>query len=226
MNGFSPKKHAVRTLSHFVIIGPGNLQNNLLARFVEKHLETPCTVSMWTDLLVAKPSPAEEILALIDMGTTPTETLQNQLLAAHDRIAAIALLNAEPDLHSEWVVRWPKVKGLFYRDTSEQQLIKGLQALRNNEYWLPRKILTESLERTRSMQIKPLEDCCTLTKREREILLALGSGACNTEIARQLNLSPHTIKTHIYNLFKKIEVSNRVQAVSWAVSHLQPPAHA
>jgi len=41
-----------------------------------------------------------------------------------------------------------------------------------------------------------------------------------TDIARSLSLSPHTIKTHIYNIFKKINASNRLQAVNWAQENL------
>ncbi|MEA7595362.1 LuxR C-terminal-related transcriptional regulator, partial [Salmonella enterica subsp. enterica serovar Virginia] len=41
-------------------------------------------------------------------------------------------------------------------------------------------------------------------------------GASNNEIARSLFISENTVKTHLYNLFKKIAVKNRTQAVSWA----------
>lgn len=226
MDGFSPKKHAAPVLNHFVILAPPSSQNRLLAGFIEKQLDVRCTVCAWADCLPIKTANTQQILILIDMGAIPAEGVQQQLLRFHNIVASIALLNADPALHDDWVARWPKVRGVFYRDTDEQQLIKGLRALRDNEYWLPRKILTESLERSRSRHAPTLDECCTLTRREKEILLAMGSGACNTEIARQLNLSPHTIKTHIYNLFKKIEVSNRVQAVSWARTHLDTAIHA
>lgn len=60
-----------------------------------------------------------------------------------------------------------------------------------------------------------------LTKREVQILQLTATGATNTEIAEQLNVSMHTVKTHIYNLFKKIGVANRMQAVNWAQDHLE-----
>lgn len=60
-----------------------------------------------------------------------------------------------------------------------------------------------------------------LTHREKEILNKLRAGASNTEIAKLLFISENTVKTHLYNLFKKISVKNRTQAVSWANDHLR-----
>ena len=60
-----------------------------------------------------------------------------------------------------------------------------------------------------------------LTHREREILKKLMLGASNVEIANLLFISENTVKTHIYNLFRKISVKNRTQAVFWANQNLQ-----
>lgn len=59
-----------------------------------------------------------------------------------------------------------------------------------------------------------------LTPREIEILTMVASGAKNEEIANELYISPNTVKTHIYNIFKKINVPNRLQAALWAVKNL------
>ncbi|MEH2554377.1 VCBS repeat-containing protein [Bradyrhizobium algeriense] len=48
-----------------------------------------------------------------------------------------------------------------------------------------------------------------LTHREREIIRLVAEGLSNKEIARQLNLSPGTVKVHLYNIFHKLEISNR-----------------
>ena len=60
-----------------------------------------------------------------------------------------------------------------------------------------------------------------LTPREVEILDVLASGAKNEEIANRLFISPHTVKTHLYNIYKKIHVGDRLQAVLWAAKHLK-----
>ena len=53
-----------------------------------------------------------------------------------------------------------------------------------------------------------------LTRRELEVLSALAAGQTNKEIAMTLGLSPNTVKFHIKNLFQKLGVHNRSQAVA------------
>ncbi|WP_091511025.1 response regulator transcription factor [Microbulbifer yueqingensis] len=60
-----------------------------------------------------------------------------------------------------------------------------------------------------------------LTRREQEILSQLTSGESNSVIATRLHLSEHTVKNHIYNIFRKIGVKNRLQASNWAKLHLE-----
>jgi DNA-binding NarL/FixJ family response regulator len=55
-----------------------------------------------------------------------------------------------------------------------------------------------------------------LTEREREVLDLIGSGATNREIAKQLYLSPHTVKEHTSSLYRKLSARNRAEAVQKA----------
>ena len=52
-----------------------------------------------------------------------------------------------------------------------------------------------------------------LTGQEMKVLALLAAGQSNKEIARTLGLSPNTVKTHIANLFAKLEVRRRTQAI-------------
>ncbi|MFB7373705.1 response regulator [Streptomyces sp. NPDC056222] len=64
-----------------------------------------------------------------------------------------------------------------------------------------------------------------LTERETEVLRLVADGLSNQEIARRLGISTATVKTHINNLFAKIGVRDRVQAVRYAYQHglVAPP---
>jgi DNA-binding CsgD family transcriptional regulator len=52
-----------------------------------------------------------------------------------------------------------------------------------------------------------------ITRREHEVLGLLASGRSNKEIARQLNLSPNTVKTHVARLYEKLEAVRRTDAI-------------
>jgi RNA polymerase sigma factor (sigma-70 family) len=52
-----------------------------------------------------------------------------------------------------------------------------------------------------------------LTKREKEILILIGKGLSNKEIAEKYNLREGTVKNHIFNIYGKLQVKNRVQAI-------------
>lgn len=55
-----------------------------------------------------------------------------------------------------------------------------------------------------------------VTEREYEVLTLLAAGCANKEIARRLDLSPNTVKTHLARLYEKLEVERRTQAVQKA----------
>ena len=58
-----------------------------------------------------------------------------------------------------------------------------------------------------------------LTKRETEILVLIAKGLLNKEIADKLNITERTVKNHISNIFKKINVYDRTQAAVYAIKH-------
>jgi len=58
-----------------------------------------------------------------------------------------------------------------------------------------------------------------LTPREIQVLRHLAEGASNPEISEALNISPHTVKSHVIHIFNKINVNDRTQAAVWAVQN-------
>ena len=59
----------------------------------------------------------------------------------------------------------------------------------------------------------------TLTEREKEVLSLIGAGLTNKDIAKKLFLSEKTVKNHINNIFKKIEVTDRTNAALYAINN-------
>ncbi len=64
-----------------------------------------------------------------------------------------------------------------------------------------------------------------LTPRERELLTALAKGHSNDQIARELGLSINTVKFHLRNLYDKLAIKNRAQAVAFYFSSRRPPGY-
>jgi ATP/maltotriose-dependent transcriptional regulator MalT len=58
-----------------------------------------------------------------------------------------------------------------------------------------------------------------LTEREREVLALVAGGASNRQIASRLDISEHTVARHVSNIFDKLGVSSRTQAVAYAHAH-------
>lgn len=203
-----------------VLIGNDNLQNKLLAGLIDEHADCVCVVRP-IDALDHQPW-AASALALLDVGGAvgPVVGAHLQSIFASASCKKIAVVNADDELPFDQIVSWPGVRGVFYRDSSRQDLIKGVRALLDGEYWLPRKVLWAHLERTRAVPRSVAPEAAALTKKEMATLKLLITGSSTDNIARRLSVSPHTVKTHIYNVFRKIRVNNRVQAVHWALNNI------
>jgi LuxR family maltose regulon positive regulatory protein len=64
----------------------------------------------------------------------------------------------------------------------------------------------------------PLVAISSLSSRERSILEQIGQGKSNKEIAKDLSIAPETVKSHVKNIFAKLAVKKRAQAVARAQS--------
>ena len=58
-----------------------------------------------------------------------------------------------------------------------------------------------------------------LSKRETEILQAFANGFSYQEISDAMFISPHTVRTHIKNIYNKLEINSKSEAVRWVIQH-------
>jgi DNA-binding NarL/FixJ family response regulator len=67
-----------------------------------------------------------------------------------------------------------------------------------------------------------LKPSCQLTERESEILSLLTEGWSNKQIALKLQITVRTVKFHTNNLYAKIEVASRAEAIAWVLKQYTP----
>lgn len=204
-----------------IIIGNQQLQNSLLCNLLTSAGISRCLTAAVPGV-PAGAAGAETVLFLVDSSTLkPVDALDSiDELPIADQKVQIAFFNLDGSEDIESLAAHPAMNGVFPRDCPQDQLVKGISAILNGEVWLPRKVIERYMAKSRTYKRPSSATAEMLTEREVEVLRVMATGAKNTEIAERLNLSPHTIKTHIYNIFKKINASNRLQAVNWAQQNL------
>ncbi|WP_339828726.1 response regulator transcription factor [uncultured Parvibaculum sp.] len=111
------------------------------------------------------------------------------------------------------------VQGFVPKSMSGKAIVSAISVVMNGGTYRPaRDEQASEPVAGRNRPTAPARDHPDLTAREREILQHLASGMTNKEIARQLGLQEVTIKMHTSRIFDKLNVRNRVQAVSLAIA--------
>lgn len=104
--------------------------------------------------------------------------------------------------------------GFLLKDTPPDQLVRAVHRVAHGEPMLSPSVTTQLISAVtergvgRAPARAKLE---RLTEREREVAVAVATGLSNAEIAAELYMGLATVKTHVGNLFTKLEVTNRVQ---------------
>ena len=106
--------------------------------------------------------------------------------------------------------------GYILKDSGSEELKKAIQSVMEGDSYIQPSLIPSLNSRLVNRDIDK-EKIAALTKREMEILTQIAGGMFNKEIAMNLNISERTVKNHISNIFKKIDVSDRTQAAVFAI---------
>ena len=110
------------------------------------------------------------------------------------------------------------VDGYIMKDAESVELKKAINCIMQGETYIQPSLVPALNNRLVSRDIDK-EKINSLTKRELEVLIEVANGMFNKEIATSLNISERTVKNHISNIFKKIDVSDRTQAAVFAIKN-------
>jgi len=114
--------------------------------------------------------------------------------------------------------------GLVGKDVDLSILLNALRAVAAGEVWADRKAAAQALEQLAAPVRTEPEGQVVLTRREWEVVEAVGRGLRNRDIARSLGISEKTVKTHLNHIFSKLHVESRFALALWAQGGVQPRA--
>ena len=159
----------------------------------------------------------EDILVILDFKNQTDKKYKQYLsvITKYKLKVKEILFNVTNENITKNIMRYPSVVGVFYEKDNVDVISEGVKKIIDGEMWLSRKITNDLMSIYRSKQNGILTSSVSLTTREKEILKLLSLGASNIDIANTLFVSENTVKTHLHNVFKKLNVKNRLQAMIW-----------
>ena len=135
----------------------------------------------------------------------------------------VALLSAHEDPQLIQATLAAGASGFITKSSSSEVMLSALQLIFSGGVYVPPAILAQNFSSQPTSQTEnlsqPVEKESSeyhLTERQLEVLQEMVKGLANKEIARELNMSPSTVKAHIAAILREFDVNNRTQAVTLA----------
>jgi len=126
----------------------------------------------------------------------------------------VVMLTVEEDEETIYRAMREGAQGYILKQDSPERLVKSIQACMDGEILLSNQIYTKVVDRIRKVNPPEREQSIIyskLTDREIEITRLVVQGKSNPEIAHELYISESTVKNHISNILRKLDLKDRVE---------------
>jgi LuxR family transcriptional regulator of csgAB operon len=207
------------------IVGDENLQNELVLHLLQEELGIKCKITHTKAVRkVINGEKQKPALVLWDCSSidvcNPFLGLEIQFFdKSNQHLTVLFNVTRSYGFEAEAIRRG--VRGIFYDDVSTDLFIKGIESiLLKGDLWYSRDSLIECFVNNSLNTSESYHKNVHLTSRENEVLAMLVSGMPNMKIADELCISNFTVKAHIHNIYKKINVKSRLEAALWAAKNL------
>jgi two-component system, NarL family, nitrate/nitrite response regulator NarL len=111
------------------------------------------------------------------------------------------------------------VAGFIVKDATLDDLVGTIRSVAGGNIILPPEmtstLFSQIVEEAMVRGLEGVAEATDLTPRERKVVSLIGDGLSNKAIARQLDISPHTVKSHVRNVMDKLALHSRLQIASY-----------
>jgi NarL family two-component system response regulator LiaR len=108
--------------------------------------------------------------------------------------------------------------GFLLKDTSPDELVHTIHSVYADKFTLPQE-LAHLLLGSKIEQAEPYSARENLTPRELDVLRCIAQGMSNKQVAQKLSISTTTVRSHVSNILRKLDVENRTQLAIYAREH-------
>lgn len=158
-------------------------------------------------------------VVLLDLDLPDSDGLGiiEQLKRHHPSVRTIVMAGPEDDLSLAEAIE-KGAAGYMLKTAGPPLILAAIRTVNEGGTWLQREVTGKLFEEfTRLAQIRRNAPHNVLTERETEVLTLLAQGLKNGEIAKRLYITERTVKVHVSNVFRKLGLSDRVQATRYAI---------
>jgi DNA-binding NarL/FixJ family response regulator len=156
-------------------------------------------------------------LVLLDISMPKMDGLEAlQLIKAEFPETRVVILTVSEDDDDLFTSIRAGADGFLHKDLDASEFLEMLAGLERGEAAITRKTAARLMSGFQQLT-EQTDNADALTKREIQLLHWMVEGHSNREIAKELFISENTVKYHIRNIFQKLEVQNRTEAVAYAL---------
>ena len=165
------------------------------------------------------------VLLDLDMPVMNGKEALAQIIGTHPEMSVLMLTVSE-DVNDLAECMRVGARGYLLKNINIDFLLTSIRRAVDGDSVLSPEMTTKLVARLRSPEAPAYpKEIDSLTPRERETLVWLSTGVSNKHIARHMDVAESTVKVHVQNILRKLNLVSRVQAAVYAVEHgLDKPA--
>jgi len=207
-----------------VVVEDNRLLREGIVAMLNEHVDFDVVDSFGdTEKITLKIQEKKAHVLLLDIGLRNQNSLRIVKTVKKDlpdvKVIAMDLVPMQEDIY-EFVQAG--VSGFIVKEATIANFLKTVRSVAEGTKVLPSflteslfsQIVTQAISRAKVPAL--VEESIRMTKRERQVIIAIADGLANKEIAQKLNLSTYTVKSHVHNILEKLAIRSRIQIANYA----------